>query len=394
MEVTHSFGCPLCLDILHDPVLTPCNHSFCRTCISRACSSGHSCCPVCRGSFQGFDPHAVPSNTDLAAQIASTVPTNMLAQRTSQAQCVLGVVVNNLHEQRPDCGAEGNKWTMWVSLCGIGSEHTATMIEKVVYQLPSTFTQRSVTTYPPFFSLCRAGQTAFTVGCQIHWNPMMHLHPTKVDHHLVFAPDGHRTVRAVVLDPVALDALELGALQHFPSSVTQLQLARRPSQANGMDTKALNALGLDVPRKQAASTLPLCSVPPDLGMSEQGSLFEVVVGNRYTALAEQVDGNPSHEWTMYVMLPGFQQASKSRIIERLVYKLHPTFAPDTYTRRSPTYELTCCSWDAFKVACTIHWNPALGSQPTTVVHDLIFDGAGGRTSATVSFNSRRLQFFV
>lgn len=46
-----SLQCPLCLSTLNDPVMSPCFHAFCRTCILRSLQ-GHeefrSKCPVCK----------------------------------------------------------------------------------------------------------------------------------------------------------------------------------------------------------------------------------------------------------------------------------------------------------------------------------------------------------
>merc|ERR1719238_1631531 len=42
--------CPVCLQLLCEPVRTPCDHAFCRVCLLRTLTSGiDGCkCPVCR----------------------------------------------------------------------------------------------------------------------------------------------------------------------------------------------------------------------------------------------------------------------------------------------------------------------------------------------------------
>ncbi|XP_068605809.1 zinc-binding protein A33 [Brachionichthys hirsutus] len=40
--------CPICCDIFTDPVLLPCSHSFCRSCMMRLRDTGTHECPVCR----------------------------------------------------------------------------------------------------------------------------------------------------------------------------------------------------------------------------------------------------------------------------------------------------------------------------------------------------------
>lgn len=42
-------SCPVCCEVFKDPVLLPCSHSFCKSCLERFWESAVSCsCPVCR----------------------------------------------------------------------------------------------------------------------------------------------------------------------------------------------------------------------------------------------------------------------------------------------------------------------------------------------------------
>lgn len=43
--------CPVCIDDLHDPVITPCGHFFGRSCIQRVIETQHKC-PMCRNELQ------------------------------------------------------------------------------------------------------------------------------------------------------------------------------------------------------------------------------------------------------------------------------------------------------------------------------------------------------
>jgi len=245
-------------------------------------------------------------------------------------------------------------------------------------------------TYPPFFLLCRHDPAPSVVRCWIHWAPVLGMRPTNVDHHLVLENNGNHTLRMIDVDRDAMDTLEVEVLKCVPSSIVRKQ---GPTKIPGVNTEALNALGLEIPQRRAVE-LPVCWVPPPKPCkTKDGCLLEVVVGNRHTALDCLDDGGPCHEWTMYVIIPGFQ-VSKSTMIKKVVYKLQTTLGLDTYTLNSPNFELTCRCWAAFKVACTIHWNLALGLKPTTLVHELIFDELGGRTSATISVSARRLHFFA
>ncbi|KAF3688010.1 E3 ubiquitin/ISG15 ligase TRIM25 [Channa argus] len=55
ISVTESqFRCPICLDILKEPVSIPCGHTYCMVCINNywdQADSGHSSCPQCRDKF-------------------------------------------------------------------------------------------------------------------------------------------------------------------------------------------------------------------------------------------------------------------------------------------------------------------------------------------------------
>jgi len=154
----------------------------------------------------------------------------------------------------------------------------------------------------------------------------------------------------------------------------------------------MGALGLEMSQRRAMER-PFFWVPRKLCKAQDESRLEVVVGNRHRALPWWDDKEACHGWTMYVLLPGFQ-VHKTTMIKRVVYNLDASFNQDTYTVDSPNFELTCVDPATCKVTCTIHWSTALGLQPTTLVHKLIFDELGGRTSTTISVSRRRLQFFA
>jgi len=392
--VAPEFGCTLCLDLLYDPVMTPCNHCFCRSCISIVRTSGKSSCPLCREELTEFDPLAAPSSADLAAQIAAVVPQSVLDKRSSQAPHLLELVVSNLYEGTPELEPEHNsmKWTIWVTLSGMANEHTAKIVDKVVYKLPSTFEQRSVTAYPPFFSLCRLGAVDFTVRCQVQWNPLLSMRPTEVSHPVVFGKDPCVTKHRIYVDTVMFDILELA---RAPNSAVPLQRRRPRPFPIIADPTAFAALGLDAPQQEAwenpRTQLPLCVVPQNPLPPKDRYLLEVVVGNRNKMSSRTHDGHSCHEWTTYVIIPEFQ-ASTSKMIEHVVYTLPADFIPNTFKRCVPNLEVTCVGWESFEITCSIHWNPVLGLQLTTLVHQLIDDELGGQTSVTVGVSSRRLHF--
>jgi len=323
--------------------------------------------------------------------MVAAVPQSLLAQRKCEASCKLELVINSLHEETPNTSIQ-SKWSMWVALRGFSNKHTAAIIERVIYELDPTCKESSLTTFPPFFSLCRQGSAPSMIRCQIHWAPMLGICPTTVDHCLLLENNGQSTLHMIDVDRDALDTLELEVLKRVPSRMKQMKKKKGPAKLPGVGPVALNALGLEIPQRKAVE-LPFFRVAAQRLTAQDESLLEVVVGNRHRVLPWRHDDEPCHEWTMYVMIPGFQ-VCKPKMIKNVVYNLDPTFGQDTYTLNSPHFELTYVSSATFKVICTIHWSPALGLQPTTMVHELIFDEFGGRTSATINISPRRLQLFA
>ncbi|XP_043250164.1 E3 ubiquitin-protein ligase UHRF1-like isoform X2 [Colletes gigas] len=47
-HVSERFTCPCCLEVVYNPVTTPCAHNICIGCLKRSFSSGVHCCPSCR----------------------------------------------------------------------------------------------------------------------------------------------------------------------------------------------------------------------------------------------------------------------------------------------------------------------------------------------------------
>ncbi|XP_028986612.2 tripartite motif-containing protein 16-like [Betta splendens] len=67
------FSCPVCLEILRDPVTVPCGHSYCLDCIEeywdRPKQRGHSSCPQCR---RVFSPRPQLSRNTVLGEVVET----------------------------------------------------------------------------------------------------------------------------------------------------------------------------------------------------------------------------------------------------------------------------------------------------------------------------------
>src|SRR5205085_2312047 len=47
-KVEENFQCPCCMEVVHDPVITPCNHNSCMSCLKRSFKAKTFACPTCR----------------------------------------------------------------------------------------------------------------------------------------------------------------------------------------------------------------------------------------------------------------------------------------------------------------------------------------------------------
>ena len=46
-----ALSCPICLELLNEPVMLPCcQQTFCKLCLRQALGSGTSTCPLCRAA--------------------------------------------------------------------------------------------------------------------------------------------------------------------------------------------------------------------------------------------------------------------------------------------------------------------------------------------------------
>ncbi|XP_060769598.1 tripartite motif-containing protein 16-like isoform X1 [Neoarius graeffei] len=84
------FRCPLCLDLLKDPVTIPCGHSFCKVCINghwdQEDQKGVYSCPQCRDTFT---PRPILSRNNMLDEVVEKVKKTEV-QAASPAHCYTG----------------------------------------------------------------------------------------------------------------------------------------------------------------------------------------------------------------------------------------------------------------------------------------------------------------
>ncbi|XP_060753811.1 tripartite motif-containing protein 16-like [Neoarius graeffei] len=84
------FSCPVCLDLLKDPVTIPCGHSFCKVCINGCWDQedvkGVYSCPQCRVTFT---PRPVLCRNNMLAEVVEKLKKTEL-QAASPAHCYAG----------------------------------------------------------------------------------------------------------------------------------------------------------------------------------------------------------------------------------------------------------------------------------------------------------------
>ena len=88
-ELREQLECNVCTDLLLNPVTTPCGHTFCKECLSRAVDVRNQC-PLCRTILLVGACAEIPVNVTLASVISKLLPASLAARRERAAQEAAG----------------------------------------------------------------------------------------------------------------------------------------------------------------------------------------------------------------------------------------------------------------------------------------------------------------
>eukprot|EP01126_Amoeba_proteus_P046061 TRINITY_DN518_c0_g1_i11.p1 TRINITY_DN518_c0_g1~~TRINITY_DN518_c0_g1_i11.p1 ORF type:complete len:382 (-),score=52.30 TRINITY_DN518_c0_g1_i11:233-1378(-) len=94
-ELKELFDCPICRDLLFDPVTSACGHSFCRQCLSRAIDHNPAC-PFCRAPLPQYSVHASRPRDLLVEHLIKVLFTASFAERAAREKQNSSELENNL----------------------------------------------------------------------------------------------------------------------------------------------------------------------------------------------------------------------------------------------------------------------------------------------------------
>ncbi|KAL7745960.1 hypothetical protein RI367_008549 [Sorochytrium milnesiophthora] len=189
-----SLSCPVCQQVLYQPLTTPCNHSFCGVCMTKwyfnsphmrftpleeqACPAERAQtskpCGLCRRSVAWQDLRLDAALHERAEQ---TFPQESARRRAEIEELArfqvktASLYIGNTHtyvfEHMLTRKPNVHLWTFFVHM--EDAEEEQRLIDRVVVNLHPTFDPRSVTLTQPPFEVRRLGWGYFLINVQIFW---------------------------------------------------------------------------------------------------------------------------------------------------------------------------------------------------------------------------------
>lgn len=204
-------SCPLCLDLLFQPVTLDCKHSFCHFCLyqllhlnserqeiltGRKQEYQSLDCPICRAN-QDLSKEKLKINESLEDEILKANFDHYQKRSIEVAKDLElfkklkfhhgKIILGNHHELvGRDDSDNVHKWTLFVRQDGF----TEKIIKSVIVKLHPTFTPSQITLSHSPFEMTRLGWGVFLINLEIHFKIETNLKPLKVQHCLSFEGDG------------------------------------------------------------------------------------------------------------------------------------------------------------------------------------------------------------
>ena len=206
--ISHSdFECPLCLQLLYDPVGFHCGHTFCRFCIERllATNGKMEACPCCRAPFCDSSGGQIVTLNHVRPLLTlrKVMPLLFGDEYTRRGEAVererqefqqtmtirKKIYIGNQHAFVNDRNDQNvHKWTLFVRMDD--NENIREYIESVEVKLHPTFKPSRLLMKDPPFELTRYGWGYFTIGIKITFKDYLNKPPYITSHTLSFDGDG------------------------------------------------------------------------------------------------------------------------------------------------------------------------------------------------------------
>mmetsp|Transcript_31659 Transcript_31659/g.43918 ORF Transcript_31659/g.43918 Transcript_31659/m.43918 type:complete len:207 (-) Transcript_31659:192-812(-) len=97
-------------------------------------------------------------------------------------------------------------------------------------------------------------------------------------------------------------------------------------------------------------------------------VFPICYGTVAFWLGKKADEYRSHRWTVYIRHADNKDLSS--IIDKVVFKLHDSFADPIREVRGAPFELTEFGWGEFEISIMLHFKDDVGEKPLELLHPL------------------------
>ena len=203
MEAQSDYEWAICCTIMVFPVITKCNHIFCRSCINGYLeSSPRKQCPMCRTKIyaQDFDPKVV---SEIWSKIKASFPIEIEERMTAEKLFLekenslqkIDIKFGNFYTLLEDFtklrnGHENkHEWKIYVKVAD-KNIYDSELIRSVEFELDESFGSPFIKKLSPPYEFKCKGWGTFEIPIKITWQRWLKLPPTELTHELVFLNNG------------------------------------------------------------------------------------------------------------------------------------------------------------------------------------------------------------